>query len=171
MVNTNAEWAIVNVAGEGSEERSLVVSIGGKDYAPFRCEECGYSVAHLTTVRGFRGYSEAVCCKCDSGSDILNVEFAGTEKALLRDIASAIFGCIDCENGDVCRLGMDCHFVRQSAIDAGIPRRVVYGLDKLTDYYSREHIARMAGSETQAEQDRRDMIDAGRGHLLRGDES
>ncbi len=87
-----------------------------------------------------------------------------------KPAAHQIKNCPECEAGDGdCCSGDErtCKSRRESALDAGIPASVLDGHTKLTDHCSRETIARMAGSETQREQDEQDMIDAGRGHMVR----
>jgi hypothetical protein len=76
--------------------------------------------------------------------------------------------CPECYDGDNCGRGVaECPLQRASAIEAGIPVSVIDGRAKLTDYYSREQIRREARVPEQIAEDEQDMIDAGRGHLVR----
>ncbi len=142
---TEQFWFVLNIAGDHATEDSLVWSTGraGEHAVPITCEECGFAMA-----RHRDGDNELVCFGCGFGSPVNEVEFPRTEKDLLWDTASALFGCIDCENGEPCRRATwECPFLFRSALDAGIPRSVINNHTKITDHFSREYIASQCGRE------------------------
>lgn len=73
------------------------------------------------------------------------------------------------ENEQSCPLPMnECPECVASARDAGIPMSVILGKTKLSDHFSEAQIARECGDKEKADElDRQDLIDAGRGHLVR----